>query len=279
MVGADGGGLSPLLAALQPPLLASSPLNRPSTSSSSSASIGSSGAPSEEGGAPSIATPDNESDADDVFSSSASSSNPMMEAWAAVHSRAATAGKKNKKRVVWEGLAEAKAFAPFHCTDNPANRIAVQLSTFWFWWFEEKGALVLSCASCPVRPAVCACLLSLCLNLFALCVCTLAETAAAAEEAAAKSAAASASVAAEGAAQAEENSLVEALREVRGALMTVNEDGAEVETVAAGVGLAPALLGSLRALKRRLDDSGGGGGSDSGWRLAKEVGVASREPC
>ena len=95
----------------------------------------------------------------------------------------------------------------------------------------------------------------------------------AAEEAAAKSAAASASVAAEGAAQAEENSLVEALREVHGALMTVQEDGAEVERVAAGVGLAPALLGSLRALKRRGDDGGGGGGggSESGWRLAKEV--------
>lgn len=93
----------------------------------------------------------------------------------------------------------------------------------------------------------------------------------AAEEAAAKSAAASASVAAEGAAQAEENSLVEALREVHGALMTAQEDGAEVERVAAGVGLAPALLGSLRALKRRGDD-GGGSGSESGWRLAKEVG-------
>lgn len=57
-------------------------------------------------------------------------------------------------------------------------------------------------------------------------------------------------------------------REVRGALMTAQEDRAEVERV----GLAPALLGSLRALKRRGDDDDGGGGiGESGWRLAKEV--------
>lgn len=105
--------------------------------------------------------------------------------------------------------------------------------------------------------------LSLCLSL------SLAKRTAAAEEAAANSAAVSASVAAERAAQAEENSLVEALREVRGALMTVQDDGTEVERVAAGVGLAPALLGSLRALKGRGHDSDGRG--ESGWRLAKEV--------
>lgn len=107
-----------------------------------------------------------------------------------------------------------------------------------------------------------------CVNSVLALFCARQQTAAAAEEAAAKSAAASASVAAEGAAQAEENSLVEALREVHGALMTAQEDGAEVERVAAGVGLASALLGSLRALKRRGSD---GGGSESGWRLAKEV--------
>lgn len=100
----------------------------------------------------------------------------------------------------------------------------------------------------------------------------------AAAEAAAKSAAASASVAAEGAALAEEKTLVEALREVRGALMDGREDatghGEEVGRVAAGVGLAPALLGALRALKIRRDegDGGGGGGSASnGLDLAKQV--------
>ncbi len=95
-----------------------------------------------------------------------------------------------------------------------------------------------------------------------------ARAAMAAAEAAAKSAAASASVAAEGAALVEENNLDEALREVRGALVAGKEDGAEVERVAAGVGLAPALLGALRALKRMRED---GGGSEGGLRLAKEV--------
>lgn len=104
-----------------------------------------------------------------------------------------------------------------------------------------------------------------------------AERASAAAEAAAISAAASASVAAEGAVLAEHNSIAEALEEIRGALLAGREDaagaGAEVERVAAGVGLAPALLRALRALRRRDDDGGGGGGGgrSSGLRLAKEV--------
>lgn len=86
--GGDGDMYSPLLAALQAPLLASSPLNRPSTSGSITSS-GGSDAPSEEGGAPSIAAADNASEF-----SSGSSGNPMLEAWAAASAtRAATAGK------------------------------------------------------------------------------------------------------------------------------------------------------------------------------------------
>lgn len=104
-----------------------------------------------------------------------------------------------------------------------------------------------------------------------------AERASAAAEAAAMSAAASASVAAEGAVIAEHNNIAKALEEIRGALLAGREDaagaGAEVERVAAGVGLAPALLRALRALRRRDDDGGGGGGGgrSSGLRLAKEV--------
>ncbi|CAM9296089.1 unnamed protein product, partial [Hapterophycus canaliculatus] len=104
-----------------------------------------------------------------------------------------------------------------------------------------------------------------------------AERARSAAEAAAMSAATSASVAAEGVVLAEHNRIAEALEEIRGALLAGQEDaagaGAEVERVAAGVGLAPALLRSLRALRRRDDDGGdgGGGGRSSGLRLAKEV--------
>lgn len=104
-----------------------------------------------------------------------------------------------------------------------------------------------------------------------------ARVAQAAAEAAAMSAAASASVAAEGAALAEENTLVEALREVRGVLMTGRKDpagaGAEVGRIAAGVGLAPALLGALRALKKRGDDGGSSasGSTNNGLDLAKQV--------
>lgn len=77
----------------------------------------------------------------------------------------------------------------------------------------------------------------------------------------------------------EENTLVEALRQVHGVLMA--EDKAEVERVAAGVGLAPALLELLRALRSEIKVSGqrggdGGGGSESGWRLAKHVSGSER---
>lgn len=194
-VGSDGDGYS-LFTALQAPLLASSPMNRPfSTDGSNSGS--NSGAPSEEGKSYSIAAHDGVSDngGDSTSTSSGSSGgNPLMEAWAAASAAAADA-----------------------------------------------------------------------------------RVAAAAAEAAAMSAAASASVAAKGAALAEENTLVEALREVHGALMAGREDaagaGAEVGRVAAGVGLASALLGALRALKRRGDDGGdgGGGSASNGLCLAKEV--------
>lgn len=101
--------------------------------------------------------------------------------------------------------------------------------------------------------------------------------AAAAEEAAAKSAALKASVAAEDAAQVEEKSVSEALGEVRRVLKAGREDAdgaqAEVERVAAGVGLPAALLGALRALRREDDAGAGAGGSGgSNWlSLAKEV--------
>ncbi|CAM9408922.1 unnamed protein product, partial [Laminaria digitata] len=80
-----------------------------------------------------------------------------------------------------------------------------------------------------------------------------AANAAVAAVAAAASAATIASDAADEAALAEENSIVDALQEVRSALAAGEEHaagaGAEVERVASGVGLAPALLNVLRALR------------------------------
>lgn len=95
------------------------------------------------------------------------------------------------------------------------------------------------------------------------------------DAAAAASAAASAASAARGAAvwaaaeaaHAEEGSIAEALREVRSALEAGQRDatgaGAEVEQVAAGVGLAPALLGVLRALG--IEGGGLGEGTAASW--------------
>lgn len=95
-------------------------------------------------------------------------------------------------------------------------------------------------------------------------------TAAASAAASAASAARSAAVwAAAEAAHAEEGSIAEALREVRTALEAGRRDaagagaGAEVERVAAGVGLAPALLGVLRALGIEGGDLGEG--TAAGW--------------
>lgn len=48
-------------------------------------------------------------------------------------------------------------------------------------------------------------------------------------------------------------------------------DGAEVERVARGVGLAPALLQALRALQREWDIGGWGTGPKGAGLLAEEV--------
>lgn len=47
--------------------------------------------------------------------------------------------------------------------------------------------------------------------------------------------------------------------------------GAEVERVARGLGLAPALLGALRALKQEVDNGGWGTGPKGAGALAEEV--------
>lgn len=104
-----------------------------------------------------------------------------------------------------------------------------------------------------------------------------AETAAAAAAAAAAdaSAVASAAVAEDEAALLEEDSIVEALKEVRAALAAGREDeaGAQVERVAAGVGLAPALLGALKALRRRdmTASAPGAGGVGKAGEMAADV--------
>lgn len=98
-----------------------------------------------------------------------------------------------------------------------------------------------------------------------------AAAAAAAAEAVAKSAAA----AAEEAALAEEITMMEALQEVRSTLAAGGEKeaggGAEVERVATGVGLAPALLGALRALETEGDSDDAGTGVGRVGGLATDV--------
>lgn len=99
----------------------------------------------------------------------------------------------------------------------------------------------------------------------------------AAARAAAASAAAQASLAAEEAAEAEEDTIEEALQEVRAALASGQNGadgiGAEVERVAAGVGLAPALLGALRALRREYGNRPGAVGGGRAGALAEDVSI------
>ena len=103
-----------------------------------------------------------------------------------------------------------------------------------------------------------------------------AADAAVAATAAAASAAKIASDAADEAALAEENSIVDALLEVRTALAAGEEHaagaGAEVERVAAGVELAPALLDALRALKRGNGSGPEMSGAGKSGELAEDVG-------
>lgn len=105
-----------------------------------------------------------------------------------------------------------------------------------------------------------------------------AADAAIAAAAAAASAATIASDAADKAALAEENSIVDALQEVRTALAAGEEHaagaGAEVERVASGVGLAPALLDALRALRRGNGSGPEMTGAGKSGSLAADVGEA-----
>ena len=100
---------------------------------------------------------------------------------------------------------------------------------------------------------------------------------ASAAAAAAAAAARSAALSAEGAAHTETSSIAEALEEIRTTLAAGRKDaagvGAEVERVAAGVGLAPALLGALRALG--TEGSGALGDERAAGRAAQLVAEVS----
>lgn len=103
---------------------------------------------------------------------------------------------------------------------------------------------------------------------------TKAAAAAAAAKASAVSAAASA-LAATGEAEAEEGRVVEALEMVRSVLSAAKFHrviaGTDVERIASGVGLAPALIGALRALRREEVNGNWGMGMKGAGALVEEV--------
>lgn len=65
--------------------------------------------------------------------------------------------------------------------------------------------------------------------------------------------------------------VLEADRDEQDARTGAGCGGAEVERVARGLGLAPTLLGGLRALKQEGDNGGWGMGPKGAGALAKEV--------